>query len=105
MHEHDHFTLMVQNTDRTVSQISLQSLTGTTILTDVPQKDTPYAQYRCTGTNYQGDVSCIRYYEGMGSTYRMTVYHLTIHLHSPAEINGAGWNHGKFGSGTTTVVE
>ena len=28
-----------------------------------------------------------------------------IHVHSPAEINGAGWNHGKHGAGETTVVE
>jgi hypothetical protein len=30
---------------------------------------------------------------------------LTIHVHSAADINGAGWNHGKFGRGQTTVVE
>jgi len=30
---------------------------------------------------------------------------LELHLHSAQEINGAGWNHGKFGSGQTIVVE
>lgn len=30
---------------------------------------------------------------------------ITIHIHSVADINGAGWNHGKYGSGQTTVVE
>lgn len=30
---------------------------------------------------------------------------LTIHLHSTKQVNGSGWNHGKFGSGTTVVVE
>lgn len=29
----------------------------------------------------------------------------TFHIHSLKEINGAGWNHGKFGSGQTTVIE
>jgi hypothetical protein len=29
----------------------------------------------------------------------------TIHIHSHRDINGAGWNHGKFGKGTTTEVE
>ncbi len=32
-------------------------------------------------------------------------YVASIHLHSVEEINGAGWNHGKFGNGQTTVVE
>jgi len=30
---------------------------------------------------------------------------LEIHLHFAEEINGAGWNHGKFGRGQTTVIE
>jgi hypothetical protein len=30
---------------------------------------------------------------------------IAIHLHSVSEINGAGWNHGKFGRGQTTVIE
>ncbi|MEK9151799.1 MAG: hypothetical protein AAB692_00360 [Patescibacteria group bacterium] len=32
-------------------------------------------------------------------------YTAEIHVHAPADINGGGWNHGKFGSGQTTVVE
>lgn len=28
-----------------------------------------------------------------------------IHLHSVTDINGAGWDHGKGGYGTTTIVE
>lgn len=30
---------------------------------------------------------------------------LVIHLHSVREVNGAGWDHGKFGYGQTTVLE
>jgi hypothetical protein len=30
---------------------------------------------------------------------------LIIHLHSPAEVEGGGWDHGKSGHGTTNVVE
>ncbi len=29
---------------------------------------------------------------------------LTIHVHSELDINGGGWNHGKHGSGQTTVI-
>jgi len=28
-----------------------------------------------------------------------------IHIHSLYDLNGAGWNHGKFGSGTTVPIE
>lgn len=30
---------------------------------------------------------------------------LTIHIHSPIEIEGGGWDYGKFGHGTTQVVQ
>lgn len=30
---------------------------------------------------------------------------LEIHIHSPQDIGGGGWNHGKFGCGQTSVVE
>lgn len=30
---------------------------------------------------------------------------LTIHLHDPTEIDGGGWDHGKFGHGTTHAIE
>jgi len=35
--------------------------------------------------------------------HRGTLYE--IHVHSIKDINGAGWDHGKFGSGSTSVVE
>lgn len=28
-----------------------------------------------------------------------------IHIHSEKDMNGAGWNHGKFGKGDTTILE
>jgi len=30
---------------------------------------------------------------------------ITIHIHDSSEIAGGGWNHGKFGSGSTTPIE
>lgn len=30
---------------------------------------------------------------------------IKLHIHSPQEINGGGWNHGKLGKGQTVVVE
>lgn len=33
------------------------------------------------------------------------VLHLELHLRSAKDVDGAGWNHGKFGRGTTNAVE
>ena len=33
------------------------------------------------------------------------IEYLAIHIHSPQEINGAGWDYGKSGHGMTQVVE
>ena len=30
---------------------------------------------------------------------------LVIHIHSPLDINPAGWNHGKFGAGQSESLE
>ncbi len=30
--------------------------------------------------------------------------HCIFHVHSLKELNGGGWNHGKFGSGQTTII-
>lgn len=36
--------------------------------------------------------------------YGASFSYVTIHVRSPDDVNGAGWNHGKFGSGTTERV-
>ena len=38
----------------------------------------------------------------IATSYYLT---MTIHLHSPKEINGAGWDAGKNGSGQTEAIE
>lgn len=35
----------------------------------------------------------------------MNNYIITIHIHDASEVSGGGWNHGKFGSGSTTPIE
>lgn len=37
--------------------------------------------------------------------YKGKEYTAKIHIRSGEDINGAGWNHGKFGSGTTTIIK
>ncbi|MBI4458224.1 hypothetical protein HY633_04635 [Candidatus Uhrbacteria bacterium] len=43
--------------------------------------------------------------EFVGVAGENCIYSAEIHIHSPADISGAGWNHGKSGSGQTNVVE
>jgi hypothetical protein len=42
---------------------------------------------------------------GVETCYKCCHCTATVHIHSLKDIQGAGWNHGKFGSGQTTVVE
>lgn len=59
----------------------------------------------------------IKIYADVATTENMWIRHygqneflspiefLEIHIHGVYEIEGGGWNHGKFGRGTTTVIE
>lgn len=42
------------------------------------------------------------YISGSGS---WTLIDAEIHIHSEKDIEGGGWNHGKFGSGATSVID
>ena len=41
------------------------------------------------------------YYAGRDPVYE----YVEIHIHAAKDVNGGGWNHGKFGSGQTNVIE
>lgn len=43
--------------------------------------------------------------KGKGNPKDGIIADIKIHMHSVKDIEGGGWNHGKFGSGNTTVVE
>lgn len=93
MHERGRYTLMVEEPD---GRISLRSFGGspcfypeTVLFHDVPEGDPMWATYRTVSR------SCENPCEELTE----------LHVHSAEDINGAGWNHGKFGSGQTTVVE
>ena len=71
--------------------------------------DLPMQYIRSHHTSLRQDVASkksmwVEYFPPAGEpSYAMDS--LVIHLHSAEEINGAGWNHGKFGSGQTVVIE
>ena len=58
-----------------------------TLFKDVPQGSTVWARVQRDGDDFNGIDERVE-----------------IHIHSVDDINGAGWNHGKFGSGTTTKI-
>ena len=43
--------------------------------------------------------------EPMWALYDTRTRETFIHIHDVKEVNGGAWNHGKFGQGTTNVVE
>lgn len=58
------------------------------IVADVPLGNTMWVRYV---TNFNWNLDCLEVLE--------------IHVHSEKDIIGGGWNHGKFGSGQTVVIE
>ena len=58
------------------------------ILADVPDRSPMWVFSKIRDANFDG---CIELLE--------------IHIHSVKDVEGASWNHGKFGSGSTTVIQ
>ena len=88
MHETNNFTLIQQNGIE-LKELQFRRCKSVQMLQDVPLGDPMWASYKLT---YKND----RAYGEL---------ELTLHLHSAEDINGAGWNHGKFGRGQTVVVK
>lgn len=84
MNESHRYTLL---TDGIPQEIDVDTRTTIQFFYDVPENKPMYIIYikDCQG----------------GTPYYTTLY---IHIHSVRDINGGGWNHGKFGHGKTTVI-
>ena len=94
LHEYGRYTLLVEETGGTVIQWrfgnQFECNREPNLIADVPKNEPMWAEY----------------YVLLGGMWAADCEQLmSIHLHSAQDINGAGWNHGKFGSGQTTVVE
>lgn len=70
------------------------------IMTDVPEGEPMWAEWL-----QRNSVVSVSSGEGCGPRYFECLSGLAIHVHSPQDIVGGGWNHGKDGAGTTTVIE
>ena len=92
MHDPGHFTFLAEqpNTGELIQvTVDLHSNCGVRILQDVASDQPSWTRWE---TWTRGGGIC-------------DVRNLEIHIHSADEVNGAGWDHGKFGRGQTTVVE
>ena len=82
MHEPGDYSVLVNNNGELVSKTFACKIR---LIRDVPYDEPMY---------YEGERNRDGYF-----------LRVEIHVHSEKDINGAGWNHGKFGSGQTVEVE
>ncbi len=99
MHEDNHYTMMVQEGSQLVA-ISIvvynDANSSVRFIEDVPVGQPMWIEYSC--------VQCSEVKRPY-SSQDILVRGVTFHVSAPTDINGAGWNHGKFGHGQTVVVQ
>lgn len=89
MHERGHYTFLVRQADGvTLVPVTADCSPNEQFVADVPEGDLSWV----TWMEYRNG-HCVH-----GAPF-------TIHLHHASQVLGAGWNHGKFGSGMMQVVE
>jgi len=97
MHELSSYTVVVREgeVERPISlylvPLTLQEMQDAIrIVRDVEKGDSPWLEY---------------YYEMKGSSAVKNIHSITFHLSPEYNIQGGGWNHGKFGQGQTLILE
>ncbi len=103
MHEVGQFSVSLKETDITPKRLSY-------ILSNLPStRSSPHHCAFFADTWYIRILADAKSGEGMWiETFSAGIdckFQAEIHVHSAEDINGAGWDHGKHGSGMTTVVE
>jgi len=100
MHERGHFTFLVQHKNhKKLGQLEAKvSASNVKIFEDLRDDETIRVEYFCPSRNCKPVPVSF-------SIWSIKPSLLIIHIHSEKEINGAGWNHGKSGSGSTVVIE
>lgn len=88
--------MLVETKDNTYRMISLPNWSCSletdivSFVADVPTNEKMWVEIRAKcGSSFSAD--CFE--------------RMTIHIHTPKEVEGGGWNHGKFGSGNTSVIK
>jgi hypothetical protein len=86
MHEPGHYTFLVDQPGRKISQLEIRTGEPITILRDLDNATVINITYRCMYKK-----ACLPIPENF-SRWSLVATDLTIHLHSAEEINGAGWS-------------
>ncbi|MDP3792528.1 MAG: hypothetical protein Q8Q89_02245 [bacterium] len=104
MHETNSFTFLVERADtHKVGQLRIYA-SKTTLFSDLKEDEPIRVEYRCRSSSRNEYYQC----KSIPADFSIWSTHpaeLTIHLHSTKEVDGGGWNHGKFGQGSTTVIQ
>jgi len=89
MHEVEHYSTLSVNEDKTVEIKSYYRghYNKFTLICDVEVGDKMWAALTDNGNWVERR------------------HDVVFHIHSLSNLNGAGWNHGKFGSGNTVLIE
>ncbi len=109
MHEPHRFTFLVKNDNGSLGQLTVDSA-NIEIIPDVIEVLPMWVVYTCASRydrqtqNYAKIWNC-KPLPSNFSHWRTSPAIVKIHIHSAEEINGADWNHGKFGRGQTIAVE
>jgi len=96
-HEHDRYSVLVERSDSVYSTVSLPVNTcgskkdAVLIIADVPAHEKMWVSAKIRHGSDLHANPCIE--------------ELKIHVHSLKDVEGGAWNHGKFGSGRTSVIE
>jgi hypothetical protein len=89
MHETYHYSVMLEADQTGINKVIDLPVGDYTLVSDVPEGNSPWVYIKSTTHAPVGDRShCI-----------------WIHIHNAQNIEGAGWNHGKFGSGNTIPIQ
>ena len=90
MHERGKYTFFIRNDETQEFKILTVQLPNKKekVFTDVPKNESCWIRVGAPWDN--------------NNRFSLS---LEIHVHNAKEIDGAGWYHGKFGQGKTTVVE
>lgn len=89
LHETNHYSVFTVEEDKSVTFKSFHPFTyqKITLFCDVEKGDRMWAE------------------EWKNGNWVDTTLDAAIHIHSLDDLNGAGWNHGKFGNGMTVPIE
>ncbi len=96
-HEHDRYSVLVERSEGVYSIVSLPANVCVhngamvLIIADVPAREKMWVSAKIK--------------RGASNDVNPCIKKMEIHVHSPKDVEGAAWNHGKFGSGQTSVIE